>query len=211
MQKSPKNWSRCHFQVLSSCDILLNNMCEAFNRAIVDTHDKPIITMSEMIRIYIRRRFVNKFELAEKWNHVVGPRVFKILGKDKDRSTECIVEYCGELKYEVRTMYNEQYRVDLGTKSCDCYKWDLIGIPCSHAIACIHKRDLNPMLFVHFWYKKATYLKAYTPIVHTMPGPEMWKKSTANPPIPPRSRTLPGRPKKLRHKGYKLKVLGLRG
>ena len=97
-------------------------------------------------------------------------------------------------------MYNEQYRVDLGTKSCDCYKWDLIGIPCSHAIACIHKRDLNPMLFVHFWYKKATYLKAYTPIVHTMPGPEMWKKSTANPPIPPRSRTLPGRPKKLRHK-----------
>ena len=83
------------------------------------------------------------------------------------------MEYCGELKFEVRTMYNEQFGVDLGGKSCDCFKWELIGIPCPHPIACMHNIKLSPIHFVHFWYKRESYLKAYTRIVEPMPGPEI--------------------------------------
>ena len=53
------------------------------------------------------RRLITRLAFAEKWHHAVGPRVFKIIDKNKERSTECIVKYCSELKFEVRTMYND--------------------------------------------------------------------------------------------------------
>ena len=33
--KDPKNWSRAFFRTWPVCDILLNNLCEAFNSAIL--------------------------------------------------------------------------------------------------------------------------------------------------------------------------------
>ena len=54
---------------------------------LMQKNPKPIITMLEMIKRYIRMRFVIRHELAEKWNYEIGPRVFKILEKNKDCST----------------------------------------------------------------------------------------------------------------------------
>ncbi|KAK8610086.1 hypothetical protein V6N13_026630 [Hibiscus sabdariffa] len=47
--KDPSQWSRSHFSTRSKCDMLLNNHCESFNKAI----DKPILTMMETIRTKI--------------------------------------------------------------------------------------------------------------------------------------------------------------
>ncbi|XP_050125635.1 uncharacterized protein LOC126602828 [Malus sylvestris] len=43
--KPAYNWSRSHFRTYYKCDILLNNLCEAFNASIVKARDKPILTM----------------------------------------------------------------------------------------------------------------------------------------------------------------------
>ena len=56
------------------------------------------------------------------------------------------------------------------------------------------------MDYVHPCYKKETYRKAYTPTIQPMSGPNMWKKSDATPPLPPKERNMPGRPKKMRRK-----------
>ena len=200
ISKEPEHWTRSHFQSTSIYDILLNNLCEVFNGCILEARDKPIITMMEMIRRYIRKRLVTRKELVDKWHHEVGPRILKILEKNRKESLEFIVEYCGEGKFEVRNYFIDQLRVDLNAKKCDCYRWNLTGIPCCHAIACITKRDLNVLEFVHPCYKKEAYVNAYTPIIQPMPGPSMWKKTDSRPPIPPKPRTLPGRPKKQRTK-----------
>ena len=113
INKHPKNWSRSHFKATAKCDILLNNLCESFNGAIVHARDQPIITMLELIRRYIRKRMVARRVMVDKWHHEVGPRVLKIIEKNKQHSVECIAEYCGDLKFEVRTMYHDQFRVDL--------------------------------------------------------------------------------------------------
>ena len=42
--KDAKHWSRAFFSTFSTCDILLNNLCEVFNAAILEARDKPIIT-----------------------------------------------------------------------------------------------------------------------------------------------------------------------
>ena len=80
--KQSNNWTRSYFSTFPKCDILLNNLCEAFNVAIVEARDKPIITMLEIIRRYITIRLLTHCELADKWHHEIGPRVFMILEKN---------------------------------------------------------------------------------------------------------------------------------
>ncbi|CAL8999689.1 unnamed protein product [Prunus brigantina] len=65
----PMQWCRSHFRTHSKCDILLNNMCEAFNKSILDARDKPIITLLKRIRYYIMLLMATRREAMEKWAH----------------------------------------------------------------------------------------------------------------------------------------------
>ncbi|PKI64139.1 hypothetical protein CRG98_015483 [Punica granatum] len=41
--------------------------------------------------------------------------------------------------------------VDLGAGTCSCRMWQLTGIPCAHAIACMAYNNLEPEKYVHSW------------------------------------------------------------
>ncbi|KAK8576416.1 hypothetical protein V6N13_032338 [Hibiscus sabdariffa] len=45
----PKFWSKSHFSTRSKCDMLLNNLCESFNKCVLEARSRPIITMLEGI------------------------------------------------------------------------------------------------------------------------------------------------------------------
>lgn len=49
--------------------------------------------------------------------------------------------------------------VDLFKKSCTCRKWDLTGIPCYHACACINFRNDPWDIHINACYKKDQYMK----------------------------------------------------
>lgn len=198
--RDPQHWCRAFFSKERKCDILLNNLCEVFNAAILEARDQPIITCMDIIRRYISKRLVARKEAAMKWNHEVGPRVFKILERNKMDSTKLNPDYCGEDKFEVRSYSMDQFRVDLSARTCDCNRWQLSGIPCSHAISCILSRDLPLMDYVHECYKKTTFVKAYETPMRPMHGPNLWKRTNAIPPKPPARKKMPGRPKKSRRK-----------
>jgi len=42
-------WTRFAFKLKTKCDLQVNNMCEAFNKAILEYKDKPIISLLEGI------------------------------------------------------------------------------------------------------------------------------------------------------------------
>jgi len=46
----------------------------------------------------------------------------------------------------------DKYVVSLKDKSCACRKWDISGIPCPHAIACMRFNNQNLDDFVAHWY-----------------------------------------------------------
>ncbi|CAL9007263.1 unnamed protein product [Prunus brigantina] len=84
LKKRPaKNWSRSHFESHSKCDLLLNNLCESFNSCILDSRDKSILTCLERIRVYIMLRMANRRIAGTVWRHPVGPRIVKIIEKNK--------------------------------------------------------------------------------------------------------------------------------
>ncbi|KAJ9542226.1 hypothetical protein OSB04_028732 [Centaurea solstitialis] len=64
---SPHHWSRSHFTGRAQCDVLLNNMCEVFNRQLVGGRDKPIITALEFCREYLMKRLVIVQKVSGAW------------------------------------------------------------------------------------------------------------------------------------------------
>ncbi|PNY10913.1 hypothetical protein L195_g007507 [Trifolium pratense] len=55
---TPDMWSRAAFSTHTCCDLQVNNMCEAFNSAILEYRDKPIISLVEGLKFYMTNRIV---------------------------------------------------------------------------------------------------------------------------------------------------------
>ncbi|KAL5567071.1 hypothetical protein UlMin_030235 [Ulmus minor] len=136
---------------------------------------KPIITLLEMIRNYMMKRLSKKRAEIEKWKHHVGPNVFKYVEKMKSQSV-----YCTPVTYA-------------------CRKWQLVGIPCSHAMSVILTSHMNPFDYVDAYYKKETYAKAYQPMIYGLNGPKLWPRSENLPVQCPEFKKQRGRPKKSRN------------
>ncbi|KAJ8633176.1 hypothetical protein MRB53_026512 [Persea americana] len=81
-----------------------------------------------------------------------------------------------------------------------CRLWDIIGIPCKHAIAGINQFGYNPEDYVHEAYSKDTFLRCYKNLLKPMHVKDDWPKTGNSPLLPPEVTRLPGRPKKSRRR-----------
>lgn len=90
--------------------------------------------------------------------------------------------------------------VDLEQKICACRKWQLTGIPCYHACACIFFQKQSPLDYMHQCYKKKTYMEVYNHVLEPVSGEQFWEETNHTPMLPPLVKIAPGRPKKNRSK-----------
>ncbi|KAL8554989.1 hypothetical protein ACS0TY_002973 [Phlomoides rotata] len=88
--KPGHQWSKAFFSEKSKCDMLLNNVCESFNSAILDARGKAIITMLEWIREYLMKRLQKNRDIAKKWKGRLCPRISKILERTMEQVVDCI-------------------------------------------------------------------------------------------------------------------------
>lgn len=194
-----KHWAKNAFQTKSKSNMLLNNLCETFNGVLRETRDKPIITCMEWIRRYVMRRSCEKLTGVEKQIGRLMPYVAKVFEWISTEAQNCFLVQSTLDEWEVDHK-EQQHVVNLSTRSCTCKKWELTGIPCPHAFACLVKRRQNPEDFVDEYYSKATYIKAYSTHVRPMPGMSQWEKSDMPKPLPPVHRKMRGRPSKKKRK-----------
>ncbi|XP_074362497.1 uncharacterized protein LOC141702785 [Apium graveolens] len=194
------HWSRAHFRNDSKCDILLNNMCETFNRCILRAREQGVLVMLEMIREYLMRRLQNKRDEIEGWGpNKLTPKTLKLLDKYKKWSKGCYSTYAGYNEFEVTTVNESKYAVHIGDRTCGCRRWDLSGIPCHHGISCINRLGKNMEDYVDPVYSVERYEKTYSGIIFPMNGHSSWEKHNIfmrSP--PPTVEKQPGRPTKKR-------------
>jgi hypothetical protein len=74
----PHIWARAFFNTAPKCDLIMNNLYECFNSYIIKARDKPIITMLEMIRKKLLRRYQKKRQGIREY---IGKWCPKILAK----------------------------------------------------------------------------------------------------------------------------------
>ena len=108
--------------------------------------------------------------------------------------------------WQVSRGVESSYAVDLDAKTCGCRRWDMTGIPCSHAISAIFKSKQKPEGFIHDFFKKPMYLEAYKPVIYPVPSQDQWTKTHTCDIHPPVFRIEKGRHQSKRRKG-KFEVL----
>jgi hypothetical protein len=187
--------------------VLLNNLCEVFNRQLVGGRDKPVITCLEYIRGYLMKRIVAVHKSIAKCNGPLTPKVTMLLEKIKSDASQCTVVWSGPNKYQVSGPSQSQFVVKFDEKTCSCRRWDLTGIPCKHGVAVIWDMALNgidvgiPETHVSQVYWLDTWKKVYNKTIEPINGRDMWPNSACPTKLlPPKHHKQVGRPKKKRQK-----------
>ncbi|XP_074288028.1 uncharacterized protein LOC141613187 [Silene latifolia] len=134
----PESWSRHAFTYTAKSDMLLNNMCETFNSVLKEARDKPILTQMEWMRRYIMLRNCERRQGIIKYKGVNMPFVYKFFEWAHDQARFCKCFGAIVDKWEVEYM-SDRHDINLKERTCSCNHWQLTGIPCLHAYACILK------------------------------------------------------------------------
>jgi hypothetical protein len=198
-----KSWCKHAFSFYPKCDVLMNNLSESFNATILVARDKPILTLCEWIRNYLMNRMSTAVKKLEKWPHKIMPMPQKRLQKEVLMAGQWQPTWSKTHKFQVHHHYNGQgFIVDISKKTCTCNFWELVGIPCRHAVAALGFAAKDPLDFVDEFYSREKYAKCYGFGVTAINGVDMWPKPDGVEEVilPPLYKKGPGRPRKLRIK-----------
>ena len=154
-QYAPMMWSKAGYSTYSCCDLQVNNMCEAFNSSILEYREMPIISLVEGLKFYLSNRIVRLRDYMLRYQGDICPTIVKRLDVLKKEADGWSPHWCGDRDYSHFTVSNgvDSYVVELSKKTCACRKWELTGIPCPHAIACMWFNNQNPDDYVAHWYR----------------------------------------------------------
>ena len=86
IQYMVESWCKAFFRTDIQCDVMDNNMAEAFNGWILDARTKPIISMVDAIKVQMMNKIWNKSQSVSSWIMDVSPNALKKLEKNKERS-----------------------------------------------------------------------------------------------------------------------------
>jgi hypothetical protein len=187
----PNTWIKAFFSDFPKCDMLLNNHSEVFNSYILEAREFPVLSMLETIFYKIMHRIVSKQQECEKWFGIVCPKIKKKLDKLTEWAAKLDAEHAGNGLFLVHSLeYEKTYNVDMVSRSCDCKRWQLSGIPCHHAIACCRINRSNPENLVHSCYTIETYRRAYGFNLVPLRSRVHWEKMNAAVVHPPCTQRL---------------------
>lgn len=125
---------------------------------------------------------------------VVMPRVLKKLNDTHDQSRKCrLISEAGHI-YEVED-YKYTFVVNLQSRTCDCKRWDMSGIPCRHAWVAINHNREDGENYLSANHTKAAYIRAYDMMILPVPQVPFWPTDlTQEVCSPPDVLRAPGRP-----------------
>ena len=96
-------WSRACFNTFPKCDLLVNNMCECFNTYILKVRDLQIISILEMVRKKMIKRYQAKKDGIRTMTSRLCPRVV-ILDEIGQVARHCYSTYARVRLYEMTTI-----------------------------------------------------------------------------------------------------------
>lgn len=221
----PNQWCRAFFRDFSKCDILLNNNLEVFNkcllfmpfsfhiryyhhlskiiqchvRYILEARELTILSMLEKIRSKLMNRIYTKQEECKKWVFDICPKIKQKVEKNIEMSNTCYALPSRMGIFQL-TDRDKQFVVDIKNKQCDCRRWQLIGIPCNHAISCLRHERIKPEDEVSFCYTIQSFKQAYMFNIMPVRDKTHWEKMNGVPVNPPVYEKKVGRPKTTRRK-----------
>ncbi|WVZ74828.1 hypothetical protein U9M48_022955, partial [Paspalum notatum var. saurae] len=183
----------------SNCDSVDNNICESFNKWIIEPRYFPIISMLEAIRCKVMIRIHDMSTKVAMWQQGICPNILKKLKSQVNSSAYCHAISCGRDTFEVQ--HNDhKWTVDLEKKTCSCRYWQLAGLPCCHAISCIYYKTNKLDDYIASCFTVKEIQKTYAHLLQPVEGIQNWPTSQMAKPLPPKTLKMLGKPKKERRR-----------
>ncbi|ONK80629.1 uncharacterized protein A4U43_C01F19960 [Asparagus officinalis] len=136
------------------------------------------------------------------------PTLEKKLQKETSKSKTLNVVCSTETMFEVRsTTVNV---VNIGSWECTCKKWQITGLPCSHAVSVFNRVDKSAYDYCSRYFRKESYLMTYSEPVNKLPDANEMKFFVPASSYPPPTNRPPGRPKRKRINPYKTSIRPLK-
>jgi hypothetical protein len=176
-------WTRHLFSEACKCDYVTNNIAETFNSWIRHEKSLHVIDLMDRIRQLIMDKMFLRRKIARKLENNILPNVMKDLNarsrglkymwrySHKDGGTQML----GEVEGVTRDLIHWRHTVDLQERTCTCRRWQVTGLPCTHALCIITSiRGYNIEDYVHEYYSVAKFKKAYEKSVKPMTDRTQW-------------------------------------
>ncbi|CAL1393142.1 unnamed protein product [Linum trigynum] len=199
MAAEPRRFCRAFLRCYSKCDSVESNVCETWNGCIVKYKGLRTVDMLEGIRQYMMDRVVLKSEMFAKCTDTLPPRIRKRVEREKEEARLCVAKQTLNARCEVKKG-GEGFIVDVTECTCSCGYWQLSGIPCCHAVSAIShlRREVDDYVNSYYHVYMASF--AYNYGIPCLDGRQAWPASEGIPVHPPKTRSMPGRPKKKRRR-----------
>lgn len=205
---APKEqWVTAYFSEHTKCDILLNNMCETFNSMIAESREKAKISMLEEMRTDQMQRIEYRGQWIRTYDYPIPPVIKETIEEESEHVSSWRAIWNGAESFQVSGPIG-QFVVNLRQKKCSCRLWQIRGIPCVHAIACIIKDNQEVVDYVATCYSRERMVKLYENVLYPVNGMENWPRSTevTFDMQPPRTKRQRGRPRKNRTEAPTVRV-----
>lgn len=177
-------------------DMLMTNIDECIDSLLKDVRELPITKQVEAIHSKLMEIYESRRHSSHMMQTGVTPYAEKVLNMEAEHACRMKASAASQFEFQI---HSAEYIdvVHLDRRSCSCRKWDVLGIPCSHAVAAINLKGLNPYDFCEHWFSTETYRLTYNDVVHATRDIGQWEKSSMQV-LPPHVRRQSGRPKKIR-------------
>ncbi|MCL7051322.1 hypothetical protein MKW94_012030, partial [Papaver nudicaule] len=130
-----ESWVRCYFDRSSKCQHVTSNFCEAFNSWILPLRKLPICKLVEKYHLLMMRIFYDREQVGKKMTDGVVPRVTNIIKKHLYFSHEFTTRPSSKNIWAIfDTKKDISWAVNLELHTFTCNAWQVIGVPCVHAI-----------------------------------------------------------------------------
>ena len=193
MEAYVKKWTRSQF-LGYIYDIRTTNHVESINAALRSPRAIPVIHLFESIREMLTRWFFKRKKLISKQTHVEEKIDRKI-----EKGKTFVVYLVNDNRLLVRGDTIDCL-VNLDKRTCSCGKYDLLKIPCRHAIKAVFFVGREPHILTDLLYIKGSWREAYhksiNPIAVLEDACSVQEDVKFSEVIPPETRRSVGRKRK---------------
>uniref|UniRef100_A0A1J3EYW1 SWIM-type domain-containing protein n=2 Tax=Noccaea caerulescens TaxID=107243 RepID=A0A1J3EYW1_NOCCA len=208
-----RKWARCRF-VGYRYDIRTTNPAESINAALRSPREYPVIPLLDSIREMLTRWFYERRNLSSKHNHPLTKDAEKKIDRRIEKGKKFQVYPVDQNKFVVP---GDKFDclVDLARRTCTCGKYDLLKMPCKHAVKAILHLGKEPHAYSDEKFTADLWRTSYEEPVNPILEPEdTWRVPQDVEQVqvsPPESRRAAGRRRKRRFETVEDKIRSSQG
>ncbi|XP_048596168.1 uncharacterized protein LOC125607227 [Brassica napus] len=208
-----RKWARCQFPGYRY-DINTTNPAESINSALRTPREFPVIPLMDSIREMMTRWFFQRRTLSYKHSKPLTIAVEKKIDRRIEKGKKFKVFPISDDRFLVQGDTFD-CMVDLVRRTCSCGKFDLMKIPCRHAIKAGFSVGIQAHTLTDDIYTTASWRTAYEESINPIGVPEdAWTVPShveQTKVLPPESRRAAGRRKKRRYETAEDKIRSSQG